>query len=62
MTQTETKKPSFLGNLTVQIIIEMLLGAILGIYVHNNYDVAFAKEFSALLLFHYLLDYFGLIF
>ena len=46
MTQTETKKPSFLGNLTVQIIIAMLLGAILGIYVHNNYDVAFAKEFS----------------
>jgi Na+/H+-dicarboxylate symporter len=46
MTQTETKKPSFLGNLTVQIIIAMLLGAFLGIYVHNNYDVAFAKEFS----------------
>lgn len=46
MTQTETQKPSFLGNLTVQIIIAMLLGAILGIYVHNNYDVTFAKEFS----------------
>ncbi|HWR94665.1 MAG TPA: cation:dicarboxylase symporter family transporter [Flavobacterium sp.] len=46
MTQTETKKTSFLGNLTVQIVIAMLLGAILGIYVHNNYDVAFAKEFS----------------
>ena len=43
---TETKKPSFLGNLTVQIIIAMLLGAILGIYIHNNYDVSFAKEFS----------------
>lgn len=43
---TETKKPSFLGNLTVQIIIAMLLGAILGIYIHNNYDVGFAKEFS----------------
>lgn len=46
MTQTETKKPSLLGNLTVQIVIAMLLGAILGIYIHNNYDVAFAKEFS----------------
>ncbi len=43
---TETKKPSLLGNLTVQIVIAMLLGAILGIYIHNNYDVAFAKEFS----------------
>jgi Na+/H+-dicarboxylate symporter len=46
MTQTETKKPSFLGNLTVQIVIAMLLGAFLGIYVHDNYDVTFAKEFS----------------
>ena len=46
MTPTETKKPSILGNLTVQILIAMLLGAILGIYIHNNYDVTFAKEFS----------------
>jgi len=46
MTQTETKKPSFLGNLTVQILIAMLLGAILGIIIHDNYDVTFAKEFS----------------
>ncbi|TRX21557.1 cation:dicarboxylase symporter family transporter [Flavobacterium franklandianum] len=46
MTKTETKKTSFLGNLTVQIVIAMLLGAFLGIYVHNNYDVTFAKEFS----------------
>jgi len=43
---TENKKSSFLGNLTVQIIIAMLLGAILGIFIHNNYDVGFAKEFS----------------
>jgi len=43
---SETKKPSFLGNLTVQIVIAMLLGAILGIYIHNNYDTSFAKEFS----------------
>jgi len=46
MTQTETKKPTLLGNLTFQIIIAMLLGAILGIFIHNNYDVPFAKEFS----------------
>jgi Na+/H+-dicarboxylate symporter len=46
MKPAETKKPSLLGNLTVQIVIAMLLGAILGIYIHNNYDVAFAKEFS----------------
>jgi Na+/H+-dicarboxylate symporter len=46
MTLTKTQKPSFLGNLTVQIVIAMLLGAFLGIYIHNNYDVAFAKEFS----------------
>jgi Na+/H+-dicarboxylate symporter len=46
MTQPETKKKSLLGNLTVQIIIAMLLGAILGIFIHNNYDISFAKEFS----------------
>lgn len=46
MTQTETKKTSLLGNLTVQILIAMLLGAILGIFIHKNYDIAFAKEFS----------------
>lgn len=46
MTQTTTKKPSLLRNLTVQIVIAMLLGAFLGIYIHNNYDVTFAKEFS----------------
>lgn len=46
MNQTETKKTSLLGNLTVQILIAMLLGASLGIFIHNNYDVIFAKEFS----------------
>lgn len=43
---TEPKKTSFLRNLTVQILIAMLLGAVLGIFVHNNYDVAIAKSFS----------------
>ncbi|NMH25167.1 dicarboxylate/amino acid:cation symporter [Flavobacterium solisilvae] len=39
-------KKSFLSNLTIQIIIAMLLGAILGIYIHNNHTPEFAKEFS----------------
>lgn len=39
-------KKSFLSNLTVQIIIAMLLGAILGIYIHSNHTPEFAKEFS----------------
>ena len=43
---TEPKKTPFLGNLTVQILFAMLLGAALGIFVHNNYDVAIAKAFS----------------
>ncbi|MFZ4798909.1 MAG: dicarboxylate/amino acid:cation symporter [Bacteroidia bacterium] len=47
MIQTETKKPSLLGNLTVQIIIAMLIGAILGVFVHNNYDADVAKNFSS---------------
>ena len=46
MTQTETPKPSLLGNLTFQILLAMLLGAGLGIVIHNSYDVTFAKEFS----------------
>ena len=46
MDTTETQKKSFLSNLTVQIIIAMLLGAILGIYIHNNHDAEFAKNFS----------------
>lgn len=46
MIQTETKKTSLLGNLTVQIVIAMLLGAILGIFVHQNYDIDFAKAFG----------------
>ena len=46
MTQSETKKTSIVGNLTFQIIIAMFFGAILGIFIHNNYDVPFAKEFS----------------
>lgn len=46
MTTTEQPKKSFLSNLTVQILIAMLLGAVLGIYIHNNFDAEFAKNFS----------------
>jgi len=46
MTTIETKKASFFSNLTVQILIAMLLGAALGIFIHNNYDLEIAKAFS----------------
>lgn len=42
---TENKK-SILSNLTTQILIAMVLGAILGVYIHNNYSPEAAKEFS----------------
>jgi Na+/H+-dicarboxylate symporter len=46
MTQNETTKKSILSNLTFQILIAMVLGAVLGVYIHTNFDVRFAKEFS----------------
>jgi Na+/H+-dicarboxylate symporter len=46
MTTTNEQKKSFFSNLTVQILIAMFLGAILGIYIHNNFDAEFAKNFS----------------
>ncbi|HNP33172.1 MAG TPA: cation:dicarboxylase symporter family transporter [Flavobacterium sp.] len=46
MTTTQTQKKSFLSNLTVQILIAMLLGALLGIFIHNNYAEDTAKSFS----------------
>lgn len=46
MTSTVEQKKSLLSNLTVQILIAMVLGAILGIYIHNNFDTEFAKNFS----------------
>lgn len=39
-------KPSIFKNLTLQILIAMLLGAILGIYVQHQYDMASASKFS----------------
>ena len=46
MNTNTTKKPSILSNLTTQILIAMLLGIMLGIFVHNNLSVEAAKEFS----------------
>jgi len=46
MNTTEIKKKSFLSNLTVQILIAMLIGGIIGIFVYNNYTEEAAKEFS----------------
>lgn len=42
----ETPKKSLLSNLTFQILIAMVLGAILGIFIHNNYTEEATKEFS----------------
>ncbi|WP_289661523.1 dicarboxylate/amino acid:cation symporter [Flavobacterium panacagri] len=43
---TETKKKSFLSGLTGQIIIAMVLGAILGIILHNTISPEAAQAFS----------------
>ncbi|PBJ09016.1 dicarboxylate/amino acid:cation symporter [Flavobacterium sp. ACN6] len=43
---TETKKKSFLSGLTGQIIIAMILGAILGIILHNTISPEAAQSFS----------------
>jgi Na+/H+-dicarboxylate symporter len=46
MQQNESRKKTFLSNLTIQILIAMVFGAILGVYIHNTYSLDFAKEFS----------------
>ena len=46
MNKETVQKKSFLSNLTVQILIAMIIGALLGIYIHNNYSEDVAKEFS----------------
>ncbi|MDG2431581.1 cation:dicarboxylase symporter family transporter, partial [Flavobacterium sp.] len=47
MNSTETKKPSILANLTTQILIAMILGAALGIVLHNTISEEAALEFSS---------------
>ncbi|MBM3452873.1 MAG: dicarboxylate/amino acid:cation symporter [Bacteroidetes bacterium] len=39
-------KTSVLGSLTIQIIIAMILGAVLGVFIFNLGDVTYAKSFS----------------
>ena len=47
MNTVETKKSSFFSGLTGQILIAMLLGAVLGISIHNNISTEAALSFSA---------------
>jgi len=47
MQVTETKKKSFLSGLTGQIIVAMVLGAILGIILHNSISPEAAQSFSS---------------
>lgn len=42
----DTTKKTFFAGLTGQILIAMVLGAVLGIYIHDNLDADSAKEFS----------------
>jgi Na+/H+-dicarboxylate symporter len=46
MNTTETTKPSFFKGLTGQILIAMLLGAVLGVIIHNSVSAEGALEFS----------------
>ena len=46
MDNTTTKKASFFSGLTGQILVAMILGAILGIVIHNNIDAESAQAFS----------------
>jgi len=47
MITTETQKTSFFKGLTGQILIAMLLGAILGVIIHNSTTVETTQEFSS---------------
>ncbi|MBW4362157.1 dicarboxylate/amino acid:cation symporter [Flavobacterium taihuense] len=46
MTTITSKKPSFFKGLTGQILIAMLLGAVLGVIIHNTATIENAQEFS----------------
>ena len=43
---TPKTKTNFFANLTTQILIAMILGAIIGVFVHQNYEADVAKTFS----------------
>ncbi|MFK7059879.1 dicarboxylate/amino acid:cation symporter [Flavobacterium oreochromis] len=46
ITKNEVSKKSTFSNLTVQILLAMILGAALGIFIHNNCDDTTARDFS----------------
>ena len=46
MNSIKHKKKSFFSHLTVQILIAMLLGALLGNFIHYNYTEEIANDFS----------------
>ncbi|WP_295336286.1 cation:dicarboxylase symporter family transporter [Flavobacterium sp.] len=46
MDTTETSKKSILSNLTFQILIAVVLGALLGVFVFKNFDETFRESFS----------------
>ena len=46
MDTTETSKKSILSNLTFQILIAVVLGAVLGVFVFKNFDETFRESFS----------------
>lgn len=46
MNSPENQSKSIFSNLTTQILLAMLLGIILGIFIHNNWTEEAAKEFS----------------
>ncbi len=45
-TTQDVQKKSLLSNLTVQIILAMIAGALLGVFIHNHYIPDEAKSFS----------------
>ncbi|MEN9909708.1 MAG: hypothetical protein RLZZ540_2857 [Bacteroidota bacterium] len=47
MTENQTQKSSLLGNLTFQILIAMLCGAVLGVIIHNSIAAEAAQSFSS---------------
>ncbi|MFN4026900.1 MAG: dicarboxylate/amino acid:cation symporter [Flavobacterium sp.] len=46
METAETSKKSLLSNLTFQILIAVVLGAVLGVFVFKNFDETFRESFS----------------
>lgn len=47
MTIIDNQKKSFFSNLTVQILIAMVLGGLLGVFIHNNCTEETANNFSS---------------